>query len=89
MDNNSGKNVKLIYFASVRELIGRSQEQWTTHAQTVSDLRQELLAREGGYAEALAEEKVLRYGVNQCIVDGGTIINDGDDIAFFPPVTGG
>lgn len=87
--NNSGKNIKLIYFASVREAIGLSEEQWITQAQTVLELRKELIERGSPYAEGLAAQKVLRYGVNQYMVDGNALIKDGDDVAFFPPVTGG
>lgn len=83
------KTIKVIYFARVRETVGVSQEVWQTEAATVGELRQELAERGQGYAQALAPNQVLRYGVNQYMVDENTPVNEQDEVAFFPPVTGG
>lgn len=83
------KTLKLIYFAHVREVIGASQETWQTQANTIAELRSELAGRGDGYAQALTPQQVLRYGVNQYMVDADTAVEDGDEVAFFPPVTGG
>ena len=55
----------------------------------IGGLRAALCARGGAWAEALAETKRVRAAVNQDMADAGTAVRDGDEIAFFPPVTGG
>ena len=83
--------IQLRFFASVRELVGSGQEvlelpQATT---TVGELRALLVARGGNWAEALAEGKLLRMAHNQLMCKADTLVADGDEVAFFPPVTGG
>ena len=77
------------YFASIREAIGRSGEEWETAAATLAQLRAELLARGGAYAEALAPGRAVRMALNQVMVDEAAALADGAEVAFFPPVTGG
>lgn len=81
----------LLYFAWVRQKIGKSDEQIVLPAQvvTVADLVTHLRARGAGYAEAFAEPKRVRAAVNQNHVSFDAEISDQDEIAFFPPVTGG
>lgn len=81
----------LLYFAWVRQKIGKSDEQIVLPAQvaTVADLVAHLRARGAGYAEAFAEPKRVRAAVNQNHVSFDAEISDQDEIAFFPPVTGG
>jgi len=83
--------VKVLYFASIREKVGTGSEEVDLPAGivTVDALRQHLRARGGGWAEALAEGKLLRTAVNQDMLPGATAIKAGDEVAFFPPVTGG
>ena len=45
--------------------------------------------RGGGYAHAFAEDAVLRAAVNKKVVDTSQILAAGDEVAFFPPFTGG
>ena len=81
--------VQIKYFASIREAIGRSSEEWETGAATLAQLRAELLARGGAYAEVLAPERALRMALNQVMADEATALAEGAEVAFFPPVTGG
>lgn len=83
--------ITLLYFAWVRERTGQSEEDLVlpSDVRTVRELRQYLVARGGGYAEALGDDKRLRVAVNQTHVDFDHPVRDGDEIAFFPPVTGG
>ena len=81
--------VQIKYFASIREAIGRSGEEWKTAAATLAQLRVELLARGGAYAEALAPGRAVRVALNQVMIDEAAALVDGAEVAFFPPVTGG
>jgi len=81
--------VQIKYFASIREAIGRSGEEWETAAATLAQLRAELLARGGAYAEALAPGRAVRVALNQVMTDEAAALVDGAEVAFFPPVTGG
>lgn len=83
--------LELRFFASLREAVGTSQEtiEVPEEVKTVSQLRAHLIARSGVWAEALAEGKSLRCALNQTMVDANTVLNDGAEVAFFPPVTGG
>jgi molybdopterin synthase sulfur carrier subunit len=82
-------NVTLRYFASVRETIGTSSESLDTQANTVGVLRDELIARGGPHAEALARGKLVRMALNQTMADESATLTEGAEIGFFPPVTGG
>jgi molybdopterin synthase sulfur carrier subunit len=84
-------NIQLRFFASVRESVGTGQESLTLpeHVRTVSDVRAYLRERGGEWATALAEGRALRMAYNQQMTDGQTLIADGGEVAFFPPVTGG
>ena len=81
--------VKLRYFASIREAIGTSRESADTKAATLGALREELIARGGAYAEALARGRAVRVALNQTMSDEGAALIDGAEVGFFPPVTGG
>ena len=81
--------VQIRYFASIREAIGRSAEDWDTEVATLAQLRAELLARGGVYAEALAPGRALRMALNQVMADEAATLSEGAEVAFFPPVTGG
>lgn len=80
--------VHLKYFASVREALGKSSETLSTRAATVAQLRAELMATGAPYASALANP-ALRAAVNHSMVDDNATICADDEVAFFPPVTGG
>lgn len=77
------------YFASIRETLGTSSETVQTQAATLGALRDELLARGGTHAEALARHRAVRTALNQVMADEASPLSDGAEVAFFPPVTGG
>ena len=77
------------YFASIREAMGTSSESLQTAAATVGALRTELMGQSEAAAQALAEGKAVRMALNQNMCDGAAALKSGDEVAFFPPVTGG
>jgi molybdopterin synthase sulfur carrier subunit len=83
--------VKLIYFAWVRQKVGVGEEtvEAPREAKTVGDIAAWLKSRGGGYADAFADLKRLRAAVNQEHADFSAGVRPGDEVAFFPPVTGG
>jgi len=83
--------VTVRYFASLREALGRDAEtiELPEGETTVARLRELLRARGGAYAEALAEKRIVRAAVNQDMASPGATVRAGDEVAFFPPVTGG
>jgi molybdopterin synthase sulfur carrier subunit len=82
-------NITIRYFASVREQLGIGQESVETAAQTLDELRQELIKRGHPFSQALGFDQVLRMAMNQQVCDGNSILIEGAEVAFFPPVTGG
>ncbi|NBX53894.1 MAG: molybdopterin converting factor subunit 1 [Betaproteobacteria bacterium] len=82
-------NITLRYFASVREAIGTDQEAVVTQAGDIAQLRRELMARSPQHHDALAGGKAIRVALNQLACREDAVLNDGDEVAFFPPVTGG
>lgn len=82
--------IKLLYFASLRENLGLAGEVLDLPADiaTVGTLRAHLAAR-GDAWQVFATSKSLRAAVNQAMVGADARVGDGDEIAFFPPVTGG
>lgn len=81
--------VQLRYFASIREAIGTGSETLETGAATLAALRDELIARGAGHADALARGRAVRVSLNQTLVDESVALSEGAEVAFFPPVTGG
>jgi molybdopterin synthase sulfur carrier subunit len=81
--------VRILYFAWLRERVGRGEEAMALPegVATVGDLRRHLIARGPAYA-ALAQPTV-RIAVNQAMAGQATALGPGDEVAFFPPVTGG
>jgi molybdopterin synthase sulfur carrier subunit len=83
--------ITIIYFARLREALGKSSEQFPVPegVRDLNGLRAFLTARGGAWASELAGARPVRAAVNQDMAQGDTRIADGDEIAFFPPVTGG
>ncbi len=82
--------VRVLYFASLRERLGRDLEEVElAEGATVAGLLALLRARGGAWAEALAEGRPVRAARNQDMAKPGTPLAAGDEVAFFPPVTGG
>lgn len=83
--------ITVLYFARLREVLGTSSEEIAL-PQGVCDLnglRALLVARGGAWATELAGNKALRAAVNLSMASGDAPVADGDEVAFFPPVTGG
>jgi molybdopterin synthase sulfur carrier subunit len=76
------------YFASVREALG-SGETVELEAADIGALRDALAARGGQHAEALGRHRVLRSAKNRVLCAESAVLGDGDEVGFFPPVTGG
>ena len=81
--------IQVKYFASIREALATGSEAVDTRAVCVAALRDELIARGGAYADALARGKAVRVAINQTLSDESTLLAEGAEVAFFPPVTGG
>jgi molybdopterin synthase sulfur carrier subunit len=83
--------VNVLYFAWVRQKIGKSEEQFDLpeSLNTVAALAEHLRARGAGYADAFSDMKRLRVAVNHEHVQFDAPIKANDEVAFFPPVTGG
>lgn len=81
---------KILYFASLRERLGQNAEEVALPdgIDTVGKLRAHLASR-GAHWDALATGKSLRAAVNQRMAQAETPVLEGDEVAFFPPVTGG
>jgi molybdopterin synthase sulfur carrier subunit len=83
--------VTVLFFASLREQVGQPREELELPANvtTVGALREHLRARGGAWDAVFAPNKPVRAAVNQDMVQPAAAIKAGDEIAFFPPVTGG
>jgi molybdopterin synthase sulfur carrier subunit len=83
--------LELRFFASLREGLGLSGESLATppEVKTIADLRGYLAQRGNPWAEVLASGKVIRCALNQEMVSDSTVLVEGAEVAFFPPVTGG
>lgn len=82
--------IKVLFFAQVRELLGTAQLDWQqpSEAITAEMLRSQLAATDDKWARVMASDKLL-VAVNQTMSHWDTLLQDGDEVAFFPPVTGG
>lgn len=83
--------VKVLYFAGLREQVGKSSEELELppEVSTLAELRAHLVSRGGAWQSALAETRLVRMAVNQDMAQASASIRSGDEVAFFPPVTGG
>jgi sulfur-carrier protein len=86
-----GGSVKLVYFAWVRERIGKPQEEIAVPASvaTVAELIEWLRARGEEYAHAFDNPKVIRAAIDRAHARPDAAIAGAREIAFFPPMTGG
>ena len=81
--------VEIRYFASIRDAVGVAAESVETRASTLAELRDELIARDAPHAQALARGRALRMALNQVMCRETASLQEGAEVAFFPPVTGG
>jgi molybdopterin synthase sulfur carrier subunit len=78
------------YFANIREMLGVAREQVALpQPATVAALIDALVVQHGGRWQSLFNETRVLTAVNQVVVPITAAIKDGDEVAFFPPVTGG
>ena len=83
-------NIRLLYFARLREVFGVNKEDLDLPSPaTLADLLEALGARGGVWAQELAPGRAFRLAVNQDITTQDAPLQDGDEVAIFPPVTGG
>ncbi len=83
--------MQILYFAWVREKIGRSGEEITLPADVrdVGGLMHHLSTMSPGHAAAFANPTAIRAAINQDFARATDCVTNGDEVAFFPPVTGG
>jgi sulfur-carrier protein len=83
--------LQILYFAWLRERTGHAAEDVMVPEEvgTVGALVGWLTARDARHAAAFADPKLVRAAVNQVFANPATPIASGDEVAFFPPVTGG
>ncbi len=83
--------ITVLYFARLRETLGTGSEQIVLPegVRDLESLRAMLVARGGVWEQELAPSKPVRAAVNQTMAVGDVALTDGDEVAFFPPVTGG
>ena len=83
--------VRVLYFARLREALGTGNEEIALPESVIDlgGLRDALISRGGAWAHELAAARPIRAAVNQEMASADTPLNDGDEVAFFPPVTGG
>lgn len=80
--------IKVLFFAQVKELVGTHSLELDAVYSTADALREALATRGDKWQLALESDKLL-VAVNQTICSLDTPLTDGDEVAFFPPVTGG
>ncbi|MDR3523969.1 MAG: molybdopterin converting factor subunit 1 [Acetobacteraceae bacterium] len=83
--------MKILYFAWLRERVGRGEEDVTlpSDISTVGQLVTWLRGRSAGHEAAFAQGRLVRCAVNQDFATPDATVTDRDEVAFFPPVTGG
>jgi len=83
--------VKVLFFANLRERLGTGAEmvEIPDSASSVAGLRLHLMRRGGAWQDVLGDMKVVRVAVNQDVAAANAPLSPGDEVAFFPPVTGG
>ena len=83
--------LNVLFFARVKEQLDCSglQLEWQETLSDLDALQEQLCAQRGDlWREVLGQDNMIR-AVNQVVVDGNARLRDGDEVAFFPPVTGG
>ena len=81
--------VEVRYFASLREALGGAEAVEVGEGSSVGALRDALAARGGRHAEVLGRQKAVRSARNRVLCAESAILGEGDEVGFFPPVTGG
>lgn len=91
MSQGMTQTVTVLYFAWLRERTGTAEETLALPAAevTVADMIGLLAARSPGHAAAFQNRRSIRCAINQEFADPSAVLRPGDEVAFFPPVTGG
>ena len=79
--------VTVLFFASLAEEIGHNRVQVT--AQTTLEMMTQLAEKLGPSAVAQLQQDNVRVAINHTLIEGEQLLNDGDEVAFLPPITGG
>lgn len=84
-------NIDILYFARIKESVNYSSENidLPNEVATVTALKNYLALRGENWANLFNGKQVIRAAINHALVDDSANINAGDEVAFFPPVTGG
>lgn len=80
--------IDILFFASYREQLGCDSLQLHDYPATLASLREELAQRGPNWQQVMNDQRVL-VALNQVMTRENETLNDGDEVAFFPPVTGG
>ena len=82
--------IRILYFDRLRETLGMEAEnlKWAAPA-SIAELKQQLAARGDAWQEQFARNTSLRAALNQTLAPETAMVQPGDEVAFFPPVTGG
>ena len=90
-DDSQIATIDVLYFARLREAFGRDRErvELPANVKDVAGLTTWLRSRGGSWQLELAAGKPVRVAVNQDMAAVDTPVGNGDEVAFFPPVTGG
>lgn len=81
--------IRILFFASVRDRLGIGEESLEQTPDTVGALRQQLAARGEVWADVFGPDQRVLAAVNHTMAKLDTALGDGDEVGFFPPVTGG
>ena len=84
-------NIKVLYFARIKESVNYSTEDIVlpSDVSTITSLKNFLAQRGDVWADLFNGKQTIRAAINHELVDNMAVINHGDEVAFFPPVTGG
>lgn len=81
--------IQVRFFASLREALGAERSLDVPEGCTVAQVRAALVAQGSSERTVLAEDRPVRAALNQTMVSNDAVVKAGDELAFFPPVTGG
>ena len=83
--------IKVLYFARLKESLNYSTEDMDlpSEVKTIAQLKAHLAKRGEAWANLFAGQQTIRAAINHALVDNNATIKHGDEVAFFPPVTGG
>ncbi len=83
--------VKILYFARIKESLNYSTEdlKLPSDVTTIAHLKEFLARRGDAWSNLFSGKQPVRAAINHALVENNAVIHDGDEIGFFPPVTGG